>query len=154
MHGVPRIGWVVVGVAVASSIVTGLPPAAAACVGPRIAVSPRSAAPGAAVTVHGEGFGDNCYDTGSPPPGQGVLGNPLADIEITFVQDSTTVLATVDADAEYEFTVEVTVPADAAPGPATFTTDPESFEVDDGGFTIIGSSAAPTPVPLLPAFTG
>lgn len=76
-------------------------------------------APGDQVTVVGQSWGDNCYDTGPPPEGQGVLGVPAEDIEIVFVQGSDqTVVARGAADDDYGFAVEITVPPAAVPGTA------------------------------------
>lgn len=135
-------------------IIMGVPTASADCGGPQITVSPNSAAAGATVTVHGQAFGDNCYDTGPPPAGQGVLGNPLTGVEIGFVQhDIATVLATVDADDEYQFTVEVTIPADAEPGQAAFTATPPTW-VALAEFTVSGAAEPAPPIGAAPAFTG
>ncbi len=140
--------------ALLAPLVMGLPSASASCGGPQITVTPNSAAAGSTVTVHGQAFGDNCYDTGPPPAGQGVLGNPLTDVEIGFVQhDITTVLATVDANDEYEFTVEVTVPTDAEPGQAAFTATPPTW-VTLTEFTVAGAATPAPPIAAIPDFTG
>lgn len=143
-----------VAVLVTSSMMAGVPPASADCSGPHITVSPSRALPGATVNIQGQAFGDSCYDTGPPPAGQGALGTPLTDVEIGFVQDGvTTVVATVDADNEYQFSVDVTVPADAEPGQAAFTAIPPEW-VTITGFTVAGSVTPAAPIGAAPDFTG
>lgn len=81
--------------------------------------SPQDVVRGGEVIATGEGWGDNCYDTGPPPDGEGVLGRAVTDIEIVVVQgEKEWVVATVDADDEYRFTTPVNVPQDATPGDA------------------------------------
>jgi hypothetical protein len=82
--------------------------------------TPEVAGRGEAVTIMGEAFGDNCYDTGPPPAGAtGLLGEPRQDIELRFVQgDSEIVVGEADADDDYAFTATVVVPASLEPGPA------------------------------------
>ena len=95
------------------------PPASADCSGPSMSFSPQDVDRGGEVTVTGEAWGDNCYDTGPPPNGEGALGRPTTDIEIILTQDDTEwVLGTVDADKQYGFEVQMVVPADASPGDA------------------------------------
>lgn len=120
---------------------------AADCVGPTITVRPTSGPAGTSLTIEGTGFGDNCYDTGPPPPGQGVLGNPLTGVEIAFVDaaGTRTVLAVVDADADYRFAVEATVPAGAVPGPASLQAGSPPV-----AFTVTGAEV----VPATPTLTG
>ena len=85
-------------------------------------MSASSADRGQTVTIKGEGWGDECYDTGPPPPGQGALGTPVTGIEIVLTQGSTeTVVARGDADATYRFTVDITVPDSLQPGTATLS---------------------------------
>ena len=95
------------------------PPASADCSGPSMSFSPQDVDRGGEVTVTGEAWGDNCYDTGPPPNGEGVLGRPATDIEIVLTQgDTEWVLGTVDADKQYGFEEEMVVPTDASPGDA------------------------------------
>lgn len=95
------------------------PPASADCAGPSMTFAPHDVVRGGEVTATGERWGDNCYDTGPPPDGEGVLGRPLNDIEIVVIQgEREWVVATVDADDDYRFTTQVDVPQDAAPGDA------------------------------------
>src|SRR4051812_4581062 len=104
---------------VALSVAASQGPAGADCSGPMVA---RASAPvdrGAVVALVGTGWGDQCYDTGPPPPGQGSLGVPVRDVEIVIAQGATeVVVARVDADARYELHVEATIPATLEPGPA------------------------------------
>jgi hypothetical protein len=70
------------------------------------------------VQVTGSGWGDSCYDTGPPPEGEGVLGKPVTGIKIFLVQDGVEhLVATGNANKEYEFEVEVPVPDNLEPGP-------------------------------------
>lgn len=84
--------------------------------------SPHDVVRGGEVTATGERWGDNCYDTGPPPDGEGVLVRAATDIEIVVVQgEKEWVVATVDADDaddDYRFTTRVNVPQDATPGDA------------------------------------
>lgn len=106
------VGMLAVGLASA-------PPASADCSGPSMTFIPRDADRGGKVTVTGKGWGDNCYDTGPPPDGEGVLGEPLTDIEIIVVQGAREwPVASVDADDDYGFVSQVVVPQDVAPGDA------------------------------------
>ncbi len=93
-------------------------PASADCAGPML----RPVAPvvrGDALVIHGEAFGDNCYDTGPPPDGEGALGVPVPDVELSIAQgDGEVVVARGAADADYRFQVEVMVPPRLSPGPA------------------------------------
>lgn len=92
-------------------------PAAADCAGPTPAVEEGDYLPGEPVPVSGQWFGDNCYDTGPPPPGEGTLGRPIADIEVWFEQGDTEWLVAVGAaDADYAWSVAPPVPLDASPG--------------------------------------
>lgn len=129
-------------------------PAGAACAGPQLTVDPLSGPAGATVTLHGEFFGTDCIDTG-PNPG---LGAPAQDIALYFVQDDVPVeVATVDADTNYEFTVEVTVPSEATEGPAVFATDSSQGPPSGAEFTVTEAAApaAPAaPIEAAPSFTG
>lgn len=98
------------------------PPASADCPGPSMTVSPQDVDRGGELTATGQAWGDNCYDTGPPPDGEGALGLPTSGIEIVLTQrDREWVLATVDADDEYSFEEQVVVPPDATPGDAQLT---------------------------------
>ncbi|WCO68619.1 hypothetical protein PO878_07740 [Iamia majanohamensis] len=78
---------------------------------------------GASITVTGRAFGTGCYDTGPPPPGEGVLGEPRTSIELLVVQGDTEILvARGSADDDYSFTVDITVPSGLEPGEARIET--------------------------------
>lgn len=84
------------------------PPAHAACVGPAITAVVDSHG---TLVVEGEWFGTDCYDTGPPPEGQGVLGPPAKDITVAVRQEGVEyVVARGDASADYTFHVEVEQP--------------------------------------------
>jgi hypothetical protein len=71
------------------------------------------------VSVTGEGFGDECYDTGVPPGATGILGEPIQDVGLVLLQgDREFVVGDADADDQYAFTVTVVVPASLEPGTA------------------------------------
>ncbi len=133
----------------------GTPPAAAVCAGATIAVTPTSGEAGSTVQLSGEHWGDNCFDDiGGPPPGQGPLGNPQQDIEVRFVDaaGTATVVATADADADYRWSVEATVPPGAVEGAASFdATSVTGFDVTPAPFTV---AQVDDVIPATPAFTG
>lgn len=94
-------------------------PAGADCSGPTIEYDAGPVDRGQEITVTGTAFGDNCYDTGPPPAGEGLLGRPLTDIAVVITQDGVDhVVAEGNADDDYEFQVSVVVPAELAPGEA------------------------------------
>lgn len=135
---------------------TALSPSAAGadCVGPSLSVTPTSGAPGDTVTLDGQYFGTDCLDQGDvgQPPGSGVLGEPGTDIKLYFVQNEVpTVVATVDAEADYSFSVPVTVPASAVPGVAAFGTDASVLPPTGAEFTVTGAAVR---VDAAPDFTG
>jgi hypothetical protein len=91
--------------------------AGASCIGPTVLLDGGEVEPGDTIAIEGIGWGDNCYDTGPPPEGQGALGVPASDIEIVFLQDDIEILvATGDADAAYEFGATITIPSGLQPG--------------------------------------
>lgn len=110
----------------------GAPGASASCIARTFTLDAADpVGRGETIEITGAGWGDNCYDTGPPPEGQGALGLPLADIHIGITQgDQALEVATVDADDEYGFVVDVVVPADLEPGAATVVV---STEVDGAG---------------------
>jgi hypothetical protein len=103
------------------ALVLGLPVlvpgvASASCVPPSVSVDKSSVAPGEVITVTGDAWMRGCSDTGGPraPPRQGLA--------ITFDQGGTHLpLTTVDADRDYRFTVDVTIPETARTGAAKIT---------------------------------
>jgi hypothetical protein len=130
----------------------GLGDAAADCGGPTLTVRPSSAAPGATVTVTGDGFITECNDVNPPPGPHGIGGPPATDIELSFTDTgfTRTVLATVDADGGYGIQVDVVVPAGAAPGTGTVQATYQ------GIFSGVAAELTVTDgvIPATPAFTG
>jgi MYXO-CTERM domain-containing protein len=120
-HNAVHVTTVVAGsfVLAAASGFAGPAPAAADCAGPTVTHEVGTFDRGAMLTVDGLAFGDNCYDTGPPPAGEGVLGKPRSDISVFVVQGGEEhLVAEGAADAEYLFTVEVLLPAELEPGEA------------------------------------
>jgi hypothetical protein len=111
--------------------------AGAVCLAPQIEVSPATAEPGDRMTVAGTGFITECNDVvlpDEPPPPPSL---PETGIDIVFVQgEHRVVLATVDADASYGFRVAVTVPVDAASGPATVQAIGDSLSQAEAAITV------------------
>lgn len=67
----------------------------------------------------GRYFGDDCFDTGTVPPGVGPLGQPLTGLVVVIDQgDNEFVVATGSAGSDYAFKVEVVIPASLEPGKA------------------------------------
>jgi hypothetical protein len=94
-------------------------PAAADCSGPTIEIEQREVVRGAPLAVTGYAWGDNCYDTGAPPDGEGVLGVPIGGIDVYVVQGTEEFLvATGAADDEYSFEVTIVIPAELTAGTA------------------------------------
>ncbi|HEX7135832.1 MAG TPA: hypothetical protein VF228_24855 [Iamia sp.] len=92
-------------------------PAGADCIGPTIEHTVGTVDRSDTIHVVGTGWGDDCYDTGAPPAGVGVLGDPHVGIEIVLVQREVEhVVATGDADADYGFVVDVPIPDELTPG--------------------------------------
>lgn len=86
--------------------------ARADCIGPTYTNTGGDLAHGDLVTVTGYGFGDNCYDTGPPPPGEGDLGRPLTGIEVYFEQRGQLhLVATGNAGEDYAWEIQVPLPA-------------------------------------------
>ncbi|MEM7140910.1 MAG: hypothetical protein AAF548_07725 [Actinomycetota bacterium] len=95
-------------------------PAAASCVGPTPSFEEGEYQRGEPVPVAGEWFGDNCYDTGLSPEGEDVLGRPITDIEVWFLQgDIGWLVARGDAGFDYAWWTSPPVPNDASPGTLT-----------------------------------
>lgn len=115
-----RAPWFFASALAAVVVFGGAPGAHADCAGPSITYEAATVDRGDTVVVTGNAWGDNCYDTGPPPDGEGALGVPAEDIDLVLVQgDREVVLATGDADDEYGFEVAVTIPDMVEPGPAT-----------------------------------
>lgn len=141
----------VVGI-VAVVLVLGLAaagPATADCGGPTIEYDAGPVARGDTVRVTGTGWGDNCYDTGPPPEGEGVLGRPQDGILIVLSQgDAEVIVAEGAADADYAFEVDVPVPMAFIPGEAQL-----SALRQDGGM-VFDPTAQPITVTDAPAVEG
>jgi hypothetical protein len=100
-------------------LITTGSPAAADCSGPTIEIEQREVVRGAQLVVMGYSWGDNCYDTGVPPDGEGVLGVPIGGIDVYVVQGTEEFLvATGAADDEYSFDVSIVIPAELTAGTA------------------------------------
>ena len=112
--------------------------ASADCQGPTIAYSGGEVAHGDVITVTGTGFGDNCYDTGPPPPGEGALGRPLGGVEVYIEQGGDRHLVAVGgSEADYSWEVDITVPEVLDLGEARITARAE------GGFSAFIESERP-----------
>lgn len=127
-----------IGVVAGGVLVVGVTPADATCSGPRLEYETGPVVRGETVTVTGAAYGDNCYDTGPPPAGEGVLGDPLEEIEVLIVQDDQRiVVARGAANDDYEFEVEVTVPLILHPGEAEMVVEAEDGIVTSDGPILI-----------------
>ncbi len=116
----------------------------AGCAGPTIVHDTGAFAAGDQLDIEGFAFGTNCYDTGPPPEGEGVLGVPVSGIEILLVQGDLVIpVAVGDADGNYEFMVSVTVPSDLEPGEfSILATGPqfgEAWNQTQGVLSFVGS---------------
>jgi hypothetical protein len=129
-------------------------PAAADCIGPTIEIAQRELAPGGAIKVLGSGWGDECYDTGPPPDGEGVLGVAVKGIEIFVVQgDREWLIAAGTADARYGFTATATVPSDVTRGAArvqarsrlgvAYSSNPNFVVIDAAVPAAVGTKVVP-----------
>lgn len=124
-------------------------PAAADCSGPTIEYDVGPVARGDTVHVSGTAWGDNCYDTGPPPGGEGVLGRPQDGILLLLAQgDEEVIVAEGAADADYAFEVDVRVPVTFTPGVATL-----SALRQDGGF-VFDARALPITITDAPPVEG
>jgi hypothetical protein len=137
-----------IGPVVAATIMTvGLvlaSPVSADCVAPAITYDGGPVTRGSTIRVVGTAWGDNCYDTGPPPEGEGVLGRPLDDIELFVVQGGTeTLVATGAARTDYGFVAEIVVPARLAPGPATISARSASTPANEVTIPLTITSAEP-----------
>ncbi|QGG95767.1 hypothetical protein [Actinomarinicola tropica] len=132
-------------------------PAAADCSGPTIEYDAGEVQPGGTVTVRGSAWGDECYDTGPPPDGEGVLGRPIEDIAIVVEQGPVAALVAIgSADDDYEFEVEVTMPPSILPGEArvrAFWARGIVFDATDATVVVTGE-APPDLVELSPVRFG
>lgn len=95
-----------------TALFAGVGIARADCIGPTFSHTGGDLAHGDPLVVSGYGFGDNCYDTGPPPPGEGSLGRPLTEIEISVDQEGQRHLVAVgNADEDYAWEVEIPIPS-------------------------------------------
>ena len=100
-------------------LITTGSPAAADCEVPTIEIEQREVVRGGQLLVTGYAWGDNCYDTGAPPDGEGVLGVPIGEINVFVLQGTDEFLvATGAADTDYSFDVTVVIPPELTPGTA------------------------------------
>src|SRR5207248_5429552 len=91
--------------------------------------APKSAAPGAPVTVTGSGFVAGCPDVVANGVPQDPF-HPETGINIVFSQGSeSVVLATVDADSTNGFEVTVVIPTTAKAGAATISADDGTTDI-------------------------
>lgn len=131
-------------------------PAAASCLGPTVEHQ-GEVVRGTTFVVTGRGWGDNCYDTGGPPEGEGTLGRPVTDIEVVISQaGQEIVVARGSANWDYNFFVEVEVPVDLQPGVATVFARSEQYDTnqyDDNRLLLVSeASASPMSGGPLPTF--
>ena len=111
------------------------PAAHADCSLPSIAVSSAKLVPGASITVTGSTFGTACNDVG--PTSEQVLGDPAVDIDLILsVNGSTSILATVDADADYAFTQRVNLPSNVTGPGEIYATLADGYDTDPVTLTI------------------
>ena len=90
------------------------PAAEASCVAPSVTVEHASVARGDVLEIRGSYFWSTCNDTG----GSG-RAKPEANISVRIAQGGVVIpLALVDANNDYRFAVQVTVPAELSVGPA------------------------------------
>lgn len=156
------VGRLLVVVAVLASGLLAVPvTASASCVGPALSYDVAQVRPGDTVRVVGQYWGDDCFDTGRPPVGQGVLGPPRQGIAVVFEQGGTqTVVARGNADGYYQFQVDIAIPQTADPGGARLVaraTDEEQFAATGGplevvsagqGSPLVVASFGPTEIPV------
>ena len=102
----------------AATLVMTATPASADCAGPTVEHEVGVFDHGDDFTISGYGWGDNCYDTGPPPEGEGDLGNPYQDIDLLLRSGDVDVLIAQGAASEnYDFEVTVTLPTELPAGP-------------------------------------
>lgn len=140
----------------APAVALGVAPAGADCMGPTISYEPGDVQRGQLVEVAGTGWGDNCYDTGPPPAGQGVLGHPVDHIEVVVTQGGTDeVVAVGSADVDYEFAVEVPMPEWLEPGDAWISAQgPWGEAYDQTGQPFVVVDGEPLDAPSTPVAFG
>lgn len=110
-NAVKRLGVAVLLVVTFSSF--GAPPVAGSCALFSLVavIDEQEVHPGSVITIEGRLFGDQCHDTGPPPSGEGRIGMPWRNIDIVLIQDGREhLVATGNAGAGYDFSVDVVVP--------------------------------------------
>ena len=158
-------------IALCATFLAGGRSAAADCLSPTIELTHHDVAPGDYLTFVGSYWGDNCYDIGLPPDGEGILGVPIDGIEIFIVQgDDEWLVATGAADAAYAFEVTVVAPSELATGVAevqarwgaqglAYSQDPRFTVIDAPPSTVIestvesfgpGDESTTAPIPASP----
>ena len=121
--------------------------ASASCVGPTIRLDQGDVSVGDIIEVEGLAWGDNCYDTGPPPEGEGSLGNPRSDISIVLIQgDVEIIVANGNADGEYAFLASVTVPDGLIPGEFSIETRPRGAVETQGPLVFVESDQRLAPM--------
>lgn len=116
----------------------------AACMQPLVEVSPKSARPGANVTISGYGWRHGCNDTVSCPDGGPCASDPDAPprtgIRLRFSQGlNSETLGVADGDQNGRFTFVATVPVWATKGAASIRADDvvTGFAVAEGGPVVV-----------------
>jgi hypothetical protein len=102
----------------------GASPVAGACAPPLLTVvtDGQKVYPGSVITIEGRYFGDNCYDNSPPPNGAGTSGMPWQNIDIVLAQNGREhLVATGNAGAGYDFSVDVVVPGEVEVGAMSVT---------------------------------
>jgi hypothetical protein len=102
------------------------PVADAGCaVGPTIALKESSAAQGGKLTLRGSGFAP-CNDVGINGARPAMA--PMTGLRVYFVQGKRRLeIGRVDANGKFEISALISIPHDAAPGPATIEVQPWIF---------------------------
>jgi hypothetical protein len=95
-------------------------PVTASCAAPTVTFKPAKVVRGGVVTITGHYFGSDCLDTGTLPQGVGPLGDPLTGLVIVIDQGQREfVVAAGSAGDDYAFHVDIVVPIELEPGPAS-----------------------------------
>jgi hypothetical protein len=139
--------WSVAAASLLLVVASGVDGAQASCVAPQLSAGVSSAPAGDVVEIRGEHFGTACNDvivngTAAGPP----LGAPRTDIKLVVVQDDAELQLLssnpINADDDYTFAVEVTLPAQLHAGPATIRVESEPFT--ELAFTVAPATDAST----------
>ena len=115
--GVSRVLRIIAAVVCFAWVLGSASPADASCIGPSVTADHTAVARGDVLEIRGSYFWSQCNDTG----GSG-RAKPEANISLRISQGDVAIpVALVDADNDYRFAVQVTVPAELAVGPAMVT---------------------------------